>query len=68
MIFKSPGGGGGGGDTQDHSGNSEISAFYGSKISNAILPFLCNFHHNSLGAKYFGTKRVKTVNHLVHIR
>ena len=48
MIFKSPGE-----DTQGHSGNSEISAFYGRKISNAILPFLCNFHHNSLGAKYF---------------
>ena len=50
MIFKSPGGGGGGGDTHGHSGNSEISAFFGRKISNANLPFPCNFHHNSLGA------------------
>ena len=54
MIFKSPAGG----DTQGHSGNS---AFYGRKISNAILPFPCNFHHNSLGAKYFEAKRVQTV-------
>ena len=64
MIFS----GGGGGDIQGHSGNSEISAFYGRKIPNAIFPFLCNFHHNSLGAKYFEAKRVQTVNHLVHIR
>ena len=49
------------GDTQGHSSNSEISEFFGRKISNAILPFPCNFHQNSLGAKYFEANRVKTV-------
>ena len=49
------------GDTQDHSGNSEISEFFGRKISNAIFPFPINFHHNSLGAEYFEAKRVQTV-------
>ena len=55
MIFKSPG------DTQGRSGNSEISAIFGRKISNAILPFLCNFHHNSREAKYFEAMTVQTV-------
>ena len=59
MIFKSPARGGR--DTQGHSGNS---AFYGRKISNTILPFRCNFHHNSLGAKYFEAKRVQTVRNI----
>ena len=49
------------GDTQDHSGNSDISEFFGRKIFNAILPFPSNFHHNSLGAKYFEAKRFQTV-------
>ena len=49
------------GDTQGHVGNSEISEFFGRKISNAILPFSCNFNHNSPGAKYFEAKRVQTV-------
>ena len=47
MIFKSTGGHSG------HGGNSEISKFFGRKIPNAILPFPCNFHHNSPVAKYF---------------
>ena len=47
MIFKSPG------DTQGHSDSSEISAFFGRKISSAILPFLCSFCHSSAEAKYF---------------
>ena len=57
MIFKSPG------DTQSHGGNSEISELFGREISNATLRFPCNFHHNSLGAKYFEAKssRVQTV-------
>ena len=41
------------GDTQGHGGNSEISAFFGRKIPNAILPFPCSFDHNRLGALYF---------------
>ena len=55
MVLKSPG------DTQGYSGNSEISEFFGRKISNAILPFPSNFHHHSPRAKYFEAKRVKTV-------
>ena len=55
MMFKSTG------DTQRYSGNSEISEFFGRKISNTILPFPCNFHHHSPGAKYFEAKRVQTV-------
>ena len=38
------------GDTQGHGDNSDISEFFGMKIPNAILPFPCSFHHNSLGA------------------
>ena len=62
MIFKSPGG------TLRATVVTQKSQIFGRKISNAILPFPCNFHHNSLGAKYFEAKRVHTVNHLVHIR
>ena len=36
-----------------HGGNSEISEFFGRKIPNAILPFPCNFDHNSPGAENF---------------
>ena len=35
-----------------HGDNSGISEFFGKKIPNAILPFPCSFHHNSLGAKF----------------
>ena len=49
------------GDTQGHGGNSEISGFFGRKIPNAILPFSCNFNHNSPGAKYFEAKRIQTI-------
>ena len=59
MIFKSPRGH----SDQCHSGNSEMSEFFGRKIPNAVLPFSCNFNHNSPGAKYFDC-----VKHLVYIR
>ena len=50
MIFKSQR------DTQGYSGNSEMSEFFGRKIPNAILPFSCNFNHDSPGAEYFGPR------------
>ena len=42
---KPVGGGGGGGG---HHENSEISGFFGRTIPNAILPFSCSPHHDSL--------------------
>ena len=59
MIFKSPGGHSG--TLRAMVGSLEMSAFFGRKIPNAILPFSCNFNHNSPGAKYFEARRVHTV-------
>ena len=54
MIFKSPGG---------HSGAMVVTQktqnFFGRTISNAILPFPLNFHHNIQRGKYFEAKRFR---------
>ena len=55
MIFKSP---------REHSGPlwklRNVGIFW-QEIPSAILPFSCNFNHNSPGDKYFEAKRVHTV-------
>ena len=55
MIFKSPGG------TLRAMVVTQKTRNFWQEISNAILPFPWNFHHNVLGAKYFEAKRVQTV-------
>ena len=57
MIFKSPGG-----TLRATVVTQKSQHFWQENFQmNAILPFPCNFHHNSLGAKYFEAKRVQTV-------
>ena len=55
MIFKSPG------DTQGHSVNSEISAFFGMRFPMLFCLFRAIFIIIVWEAKYFEAKGVQTV-------